>query len=200
MRLPDKRRRTSNPSMPGIWTSRNIRSGECSRTAAIASRPLRAWPQISMSSYSASRISRPRRASSSSSTISALSISFLEGNIDCDSQARWFVWRQSECLCVAVQLLQALPRVLEPHTARLLAVIAVAESRTSIRQLQNQGALLHPSRDTQRPAIFNRRNGVLDRVLNQRLQNQTRYERFGGVIIDVLLNDQPVPEADFFDF
>lgn len=65
--IPSK---TPKPSVPGIWTSRNTKSGLCSQIAAIADGPSAASPNTSKLLSALSRDAIRRRASGSSSTIS----------------------------------------------------------------------------------------------------------------------------------
>ena len=57
-----------------------------------------------------------------------------------------------------------------------LAVVAVAEARAGVRQLQHERLPLHARRDAQRAAVFAGRDGVLDGVFDQRLQDQARHQ------------------------
>src|SRR5262249_19609489 len=63
--------RTSNPSIPGICTSRKTTSGESSRIFLTAEEPSPHSPMTSTSLNFFNRSATPRRAKGSSSTISA---------------------------------------------------------------------------------------------------------------------------------
>jgi len=67
-------RRTSKPSIPGIWMSRNTTSGDRSTILSTADCPSPHSPTISTSLNFRSLRTTPRRAKGSSSTISARTV------------------------------------------------------------------------------------------------------------------------------
>ena len=60
--------------------------------------------------------------------------------------------------------------------------------------------MLYAGEDSQRAALLARRNRVLDRILNERLQDQAGHQRIRRTLVDVFLDDQAITEADLFDF
>src|SRR5436190_22206274 len=176
------RRATSNPVSPGIWTSRNTRSG-CSLSIVVsASTPLPAWPITSMPPTCPSRYPSSSRASCSSSTRTAFnSMSPSRGHpfgkgherdLDDRQRAASRLARQLDPAAGAVDRPQPLVDVAQADAAAaglLEALLRHAEA--VVVDLDDGAAVARRRADRDAPAANLARQAVLDRILDERLQD-----------------------------
>ena len=190
-RLGSSRRATSKPVRPGIWTSRNTRSGFSASITCSASRPLPAWPTTSTPPICPSRKHSSSRASCSSSTTTraeccrSLPCQALHprrddqlGNLDAGAGA--FAGHAVELQLVvgAVDDAQPLVDVAQADAAglhaarRCVGLMPTPLSMTSMIAWPFSRTL----RMRDAPFADLRRQAVLDRVLDQRLQQHARHD------------------------
>src|SRR5476649_670739 len=189
------RRATSNPVSPGICTSRNTRSG-CSRSIVVsASTPLPACPTTSTPPIWPSRYPSSSRASCSSSTTTAFK-SILRchalgnrelGNFNGSRRALPGHAPQLQLVVLAVNRAEPLVDVAEPDAAveRMLEPV-LAHPEAVVVHLDDGVAVLEDRRDGDAPLADLPRQPVLDRVLDERLQDHAGDDDVEGVGADVL--------------
>src|SRR6266536_1739327 len=202
------RRATSNPVSPGICTSRNTTSG-CRRSIVVsASMPLPAWPSTSTPPIWPSRYPSSSRASCSSST----------------STARKSILRRYPLGQPEFRNLDARAGALPGHAGELQVVVRpvdraqalvdVAETDAAAHGLL-QTLLGHPEpvvvdrdhrvsfgdarADGDAPSTHLTREAVLDRILDERLQQHAGHDDVECFGADVLDHFQLRPEPHDLD-
>src|ERR1043165_4952183 len=184
---------TSSPVARGICTSRKTTSGFNARMASIASTPSVAVPTISTFVSCARRSSMCWRASGSSSTISTRNAGPAMRAIrhdDLGDRAASLGVAQRERRFAAVVLFE--PRA------------CVAEADAGGRLADAGAVVAHADRDTvavaARGDLEHAGLAVLERVLDERLQDEVRHERVERLLGDAPLRAQASLKTDFHDF
>ena len=113
-----------------------------------------------------------------------------------DREARVAVVDIDRC-AVAVRQLEALPDVAHGHPVAVLYTRLVGGDRVRHRDRQVIAVVLPRDRDF--AAVGQQLDAVIDRVFQERLYRQTRYQRAHGQIVDVPAHLQPFAQAQFLD-
>src|SRR5258708_1850367 len=202
---------TSKPSMPGICTSRNIRSGLLSRTAITASGPLACSPTTSMSRSLCSISRTRRRASRSSSTISARiappsSTGSTRGLISgCVHGMEWHFQRNDRSAFPSIAQLQNMilavqPRQPRPRIGQADPVFSVRrETRSIVSNLYTQSAAVPFARNPDAPRLDFYSDSMPDGILHNGLQDQVGHMRRQRGGRDFEIYREPVLETGQLD-
>src|SRR5262249_13217957 len=216
---PRSARSTSNPSMPGICTSRKTRSGRCSSINRTASTPSCASP-TSSTPPTRERNARSRsRASFSSSTTSvrmppAVTRRLRRANLSEVGRSRGLLHREPQPhdgaasraaldlgqVIRPVQALEARSQVAQPDAARIdLREHRLRHAEPVVADRQREELAVHVRVDRHRADAALARQAVLDGVLDQRLQDEVRDELAKAAGVDVGLHAQALVEAGALD-
>src|SRR3989338_613402 len=181
---------TSKPVMPGIWISRNTRSGANSAIAASASFPFLHDCSTSIRANCSRRIVNPLRASDSSSTTIARifcpsSFCFIRNNNRYFAAHR-LAWRKCQFVFCTINFFETVTYVLQTHSTGCRAVAlhhsrVIRNSRSVISHFDDELACCNPRTHLYQTTFLTTRDRVFDRILDQRLQQQTRHEGSLGI-------------------
>src|SRR5579864_3911197 len=202
------RRATSNPVRPGICTSRNTSSGRRRSIAVRAYRPLPAWPTISTPPIWPSRYPSSSRANCSSSTSTARKSilrrhPFMDGQLgDFDARRRPEPGhaRQLQLVIRPINRLEPFVDVAQPDAAveRLVQTL-LRHPQAVVMHFDDHVGVAQPRPDRDAPPADLARQAVLDRVLDERLQEHARHDHVEGVGSDLFLDPQLRSEPDDFN-
>src|SRR5260221_1383727 len=208
---------TSKPSMPGICTSRNISSGLLSRTAITASGPLACWPTTSISRSLCSISRTRRRASRSSSTISARiappsstgstrglitrGVHGMEWHFQRDDRSAFPSIAQLQNVVLAVQPRQPRSRIrqTDPFPVPIPVFTVRRETRPIVSNLYTQSAAVPFARNPNAPRLDFYGDSVPDGILHNGLQDQVGYMRRQSGRRDFEIHRKPVLETGQLD-
>src|SRR6266853_1494036 len=203
------RRATSKPVSPGIWISRKTMSG-CSRSIVVrASTPLPAWPMTATPPICPSRNPSSARASCSSSTRTARRSMTLRrhafgnrqlGNLQTDGGALAGHALQLELVVGAVNGSKALVDVAEADAAAERAIEPfLSHPEAVVYDFDNRVAVAQLARDRDASSADLRGEAVLDRVFDQRLEDEARDDDVECGRMNLSDHLQLWPEPDHFD-
>src|SRR6185295_7220101 len=197
----------SMPSMPGMRTSSSTTSGVRSTVSCSACSPFAASPAMSTLPISSSRLRSRSRAGGSSSTINTRS--FMPVASSCRQPLPVLQMREAQghdVLIVeparlherafAVHEREPLPDIGERELVAFPIVLPLRHGIAHDDRDQPAGKLAVDRDDT---AVGLRFDAVINRVLEQRLQQQARHERLHRELIDVPHDVQPVAEPQLLD-
>src|SRR5712692_9726342 len=184
---------TSRPLLAGIWTSRKTRSGFVRRMISIASSPVEAVPATSIPRSRANRSSMRWRARGSSSAMTTRRSAMHRYSNGCYSAAIRS-GGQSERGGGSVELLQ--PRA---GVAQADAPLPLPHARPIVSDRQHQPAAVAARLDFDLPVARRPAGAVLERILDDRLQDQARNRNVERPGIDFRRRPQAPLKADLHD-
>src|SRR5919112_3187724 len=198
---------TSSPVLPGICTSRKMRSGCSLRIASTAAAPSAAVPTSSAPSWWRSRSATRSRPSASSSTTRTRSRRSAtrrtpEGKPNLGRHAGTLLrWHQGKPLIPTVPPPQPGQRILQSHSTAIR--LGRQPERPGIGAVvahpKHQHVTLRRGLDGDASPLVQLLHPVLDRVLHQRLQHQRRHQRIQRLVSDLLPHIEPALESNLHD-
>src|SRR6185312_10975224 len=197
----------SMPSMPGMRTSSSTTSGVRSTVSCSACSPFAASPAISTVPISSSRLRSRSRAGCSSSTINTRS--FMPLASSCRQPLAIFDVREAQRhdvlivepagfheRAIAVHERQPLADIRERELVAFAIVLPLGHGVAHDDGDQPAGKLAVDGDDA---AMGLRLDAVINRVLEQRLQQQPWHQREHRQLIDVPYHLQPISEPQLLD-
>src|SRR5262245_5281328 len=195
---------TSKPSASGILMSSSTTSGRRSRMALIAWAPSLAAPTISTSGIACSARRMRRSASGSSSASSrrrgSADTFFLQRQPDIDATPLGLAVARGQARAIAVNQLEALARIGETDAAAPPRIAFRGHAGSVVLDADAQEIAVARGRHVDAAAFGAGRDGVLDGVLEDGLQDEAGHARVLEPRLDGEAHFELVVEAGLLDF